>query len=115
MGAWETSMTMPLWIFTILLSQPQPGSRGLSQPSDNEESGEGAQQRRDVLLQTPSPLGPCPLPSPGLPGREENPRDEKIPRLLSTRRCCHGFLCLPVSYPQDSRWRERLFSYPFYR
>lgn len=55
-------MTMPLWIFTILLSQPQPGSRGLSQPSDNEEFGEGAQQRRDVLLQTQSPLGPCSLP-----------------------------------------------------
>ena len=47
---------------------------GLSQPSDNEESGEGAQQRRDMLLQTQHPLGPCPLPSPGLPGREANPQ-----------------------------------------
>ena len=47
---------------------------GLSQPSDNEESGEGAQQRRDMRLQTQHPLGPCPLPSPGLPGREANPQ-----------------------------------------
>lgn len=47
---------------------------GLSQPSDNEESGEGAQQRRDMLLQTQRPLGPCPLPSPGLLGREANPQ-----------------------------------------
>lgn len=47
---------------------------GLSQPSGNEESGEGAQQRRDILLQTQSPLGPCALPNPGLPGWEENPQ-----------------------------------------
>lgn len=108
-------MTMPLCIFMILPSQPQLGSRDYPSPAVMRNLGRGLSREGTYCCRPRVPWGPAPSPALAFRGGKKTHRDEKMPRALSTGRCHHGFLCLPVSYPQDSHWRERLFSYPFHR